>query len=123
LASVAVVSFFWAVAGAAAFAGSAFFSAACAGFAAGVSSTVADAFSSVAGAVDSAGEADSSWAKVIPARKTVVMNEIIIFMSFSGWASRLNHEPARIVFGRLWSGQGLSRIRSNLRKWLDAANE
>src|SRR5262245_23061971 len=52
------------------------------GLAAGAaSSTVADAFSSVAGAVDSAaGEGDSSWAKVIAARKRVAKKKIMIFM-------------------------------------------
>ena len=74
------------VAGDAALAGSAFFSAVAAGsvdsigFAAGVSSTVAEAFSSVAGAVDSAGEADSSCAKVIPTAKVNAKNGTRIFM-------------------------------------------
>src|SRR5207253_2153453 len=86
---VVVAASFFAAALAAAFgdvAASAFFTAAgdaaSAGWEAGVSSTVADAFSSVAGAVDSAGDADSSWAKVIAARKTVARNEMIIFMGF-----------------------------------------
>ena len=47
---------------------------------AGVSSTVADAFSSAAGAVDSEGAGDSSCANVVAARKSGAKNVMIIFM-------------------------------------------
>ena len=75
-------------AGEAALTGSAFLSAVTvgatdsAGVAAGDASTVAEAFSSAEGAtVDSAaGEADSSWANAIAARKVVARSEMIIFM-------------------------------------------
>ncbi len=76
VAVVVVASFFGAVGEVAAGA------VASAGFEAGVSSTVADAFSSVVGVVDSAGDADSSCAKVIAARKVVARKEMIIFMGF-----------------------------------------
>src|ERR1700676_4017956 len=77
-AAVAVVAPFFSAALAVAFgetAASAFFAAAgdaaSTGLDAGVSSTVADAFSSVVGGVDSGGDDDSSCAKVIAARKAV----------------------------------------------------
>ena len=88
-----VASFFAAAAGEVA--ASAFFvaagEAASAGLEAGVSSTVADAFSSIVGGVDSGGEAESSWAKLMAARKTVVRNGIIIFMVF-GWPNAVPRE-------------------------------
>ena len=100
-------------------AGSAFFSAtgavASAGFEAGVSSIVADAFSSVVGVADSAGDADSSCPKVIAARKAVARNEMIIFMGFLLFGFDADYrEPgcARIVFGWSRAGQGLSRTES-----------
>src|SRR5256712_8262053 len=116
VAVVVVASFFGAVGEVA---GSAFFSAAgavaSAGFDAGVSSTVADAFSSVVGVVDSAGDADSSCAKVIVARKAVARNEMIIFMGFLLFGFDADYrEPgcAQIVFGWSRAGQGLSRTES-----------
>ena len=82
--AVVAASFFWPpVAGAdvAAVADSAFFSAAGATVASGVVSTVAEAFSSVVvDGVDSAGEADSSWAIARLVRSADVKREMIIFM-------------------------------------------
>ena len=86
-----------------------------AGFVAVVSSTVADAFSSVVGVVDSAGDADSSCAKVIAARKVVARKEMIIFTGFLLFGFDADYrEPgcARIVFGWSRAGQGLSRTES-----------
>ena len=109
VAVVVVASFFGAVGEVAAGA------VASAGFEAGVSSIVADAFSSVVGVVDSAGDADSSCAKVIAARKVVARKEMIIFMGFLLFGFDADYrEPgcARIVFGWSRAGQGLSRTES-----------
>src|ERR1700724_467284 len=82
VAVVADVSFFATLAGAAI--GSSFFcdagELASAGAASCVVSTVADAFSSVAGAVDSVGAGDSSCPNVIAATNRDAKNGIMIFM-------------------------------------------
>lgn len=72
---------------------------------------MADAFSSVAGAVDSAGEGDSSCANVIAARKRDVKKGMMIFIELS-WIGAASYEAAvegEIVFGRSSDGQGLSK--------------
>ncbi len=92
-----VVSFFDAAdltvgAGAAAI-GSSFFCAGAGAWTAGASdvvSTLADGFSSLAGAVDSAGAGDSSCAKLMAARKSEAKSGMIIFMVIKlVWASVL----------------------------------
>lgn len=79
----AAASFLAGFAGAGAITASSFFWAgavASAGVLSGVVSTVADAFSSVAGAVDSAGAGDSSWASAIADKNSDAKNGTMIFM-------------------------------------------